>query len=1202
MKRTFTLLVFSFLLSTGIQHAVAQNGSLPNGNHFSCPINASDFEESVEKMMNCTGYSTTDYFNKYSRQITYIPDSHTPIKVIKIAFHFFQDANGGNMWPDNQATRTLFDSVVSNLNKHKSNISPPSWPINGVSYISDARIRYELTGIYFYQNDSLNSIDSTHTKFDAAIAAVDPDRLNSLGIYYTGSTYYDNNSFASGLAEPYAATNSVIIYNNGFYGNPGLGTLDHELGHCLGLNHTYNSEILIKSDSEYLSDVFDVSWGNYCSPPPNKSCYHQTGWNWDPNDHVAHPYATNNIMGGCLDTYYMSPLQLGRSHRTLALNGLRKYVKEMISEATYPWTINSNETWDFDIQMYQDIVVKKNSTLTIKCKVGMANNGRIIVERGARLIIDGGEVFAWGTSWEGVQVWGTSTERQTINSTGTLIGLSPHHGIVKVINGGTLRGARNAIVTTKTAPNGDIDWNGYFGGIIQCDGASFINNHVSVAFMTHRNYLGTLVVPNLSFIRRSSFEVNNDMALKEPNDPYLNAFVSLWNVEGVRLEGNTYKNNCNPLPAISNRGTGIVSYDGGYTLSRYRLCSAWGTNGCAGYSVDEESRFVNLNYGVYATESSPLASISVYENDFENCNRSIYMLGTRNTKISYNRIQMADGDASMYPYGIYSDWCTAYDISNNKIGMVPGSYHGYWGFGTGICINNTIGLTNMIYRNEMNNLRVGTTVLGDNRGFAPGQGLRLQCNEYGQNTLNFIDIWLSNETLDPGRIDAVQGTASKGANNRFSHNPTQGDYYDQGFYPVQYYYNPETTQSTEPLYYTLSLAKSVNATQLDWVNMCPENRGNLGAGGGLHNKLAAIANLNTTQISLKAQIDNNSTSWFLDAINGTITVPAIDLKAALVNASPYLSDEVLIAVFTSPLATNENIVALHKKNAPVTKIVWEVLEGLSLPELIRTKLENEQNKTTLSARAVLEASIADIDHQKEFEIDAGIKELLNDSLGYAPDSLALLIAGGNSEGLRNRLASFYVSTDQLVYATELFQTIRETTGGLNSFCRLQEIIVTLKQSDHNVFTLKTNIDLKQEVENIAANRSDPAYVNALSLLSLVFGTNSEESVVLPEVSGAKGFWQGQNETQMTQKETIRTLILFPNPSNGDITVSNSLEGAFSSAELVVYDISGHQLMSQALKEEESNTKLMTGDLKAGIYFVHLIVDGQDVETQKFVKQ
>ena len=137
MKHKFVLFILTFLLSIGIQYAVAQNG--PSW----CPMNSTSFEESAtEKMMNCTGYSTTDYENKYSWQSTYIPDNHTPVKVIKIAFHFFQDANGGNMWANNPATLALFDSVVSNLNKHKSNISPPSWPINGVSHISDARIRF----------------------------------------------------------------------------------------------------------------------------------------------------------------------------------------------------------------------------------------------------------------------------------------------------------------------------------------------------------------------------------------------------------------------------------------------------------------------------------------------------------------------------------------------------------------------------------------------------------------------------------------------------------------------------------------------------------------------------------------------------------------------------------------------------------------------------------------------------------------------------------------------------------------------------------------------------------------------------------------------------------------------------------------------------------------------------------------------------
>lgn len=1189
-KIIYPLFLFGWALNLGAQTAPG-----PGGN--ACAISNPPVG-STEKSMNC-GYSSADYANKYSRLQTYVPTVNTPVKTIKVALHFFQKTDGSNMWQNNAFTATTFAGVFNTLNNTHAHTAAPSWPVNAPVQIEDAKIRYEVTAMYFYQSDVLNSAWSPND-FESAVMAVDPSRLNSLPIYFTAGTHPQG---ASGLAifpQTYLAMNSyVVMYNNGSNGSGG-GTIDHELGHCLDLQHTYDSDVLSHGSTEYLSDIFGVSWSTYCGPPANTSCYHQGSWNWDPYDHVAHPYATNNLMGGCLINNWVSPLQMGKIHRALAIKNIRKYVKEMTSESNYPLNITASETWDFDIQMYQDIVVKPGATLTIKCKVGMANNGRIIVERGARLIIDGGEVNAWGTSWEGIQVWGTSNQKQQINGNG----LSTYQGIVKVINSGTLRDAQNAIVTTKADADRNYDWGGYFGGIIQCDNAQFYNNRVSVAFMTYHNYpVPNVLGQNLSYINRSLFEVNNDMAVKAPSDPYLNAFVSLWNVEGVKLQGNFYQNICNPLPAIENRGNGVVSYDGGYTVDRYKVCSVWGTSGCAGYSENDQSRFLNLNYGVHAVESTPLASTTVNDNDFDNCNRAVYMGGTHNMRITNNRIKVNDGGSldATYPYGIYSESSTAYDISNNVIGTNPGSFNNLV---TGIFVYKTGGLTNMLYRNTTSMLNVGTTIIGDNRGNAPGQGLQLRCNKYGRPDLNWMDIWLHDDQLpwgNSGKIDAIQGSPATGANNLFSHDPSfpASDYYDEGGFPVSYYYNPATYQATQPLYYSPSLTAMALSAAYDDAGMCPAVRSS--SGGGLHQRLMAVTTLTSEIASQEAIIDNNTTSWFLDAISGAITVAPADLKLALVNASPYLSDAVLIACFQSSLLTNDNIASLHAKNSPVSQDVWNVLLSLNLPKATMDKLNKKQFTGVFSARTALEAAIGDLYQQKALEIDEGIKDMLNDSLGYIPDSLVQLIFAGNDPGSLNRVLSYYVATNQVAAATEILGTIRSQHGGkLEDFSELQEIILNLKQTERNVYTLLTDEVTRSRVEDIAANKNNPAYVHAQALLSLVAGTPFYEYVALPDEEAGKGAASNLNQPATGFGETEKNMTIYPNPTNSNASVTCVLPEKFGSAMLVVYDMTGHQLLRQAVDSDKPATVLTTKGLTTGIYLINLVVDGQVIDNQKLI--
>jgi hypothetical protein len=96
---------------------------------------------------------------------------------------------------------------------------------------------------------------------------------------------------------------------------------------------------------------------------------------------------TNNLMGGSHAQRYISPMQAGMMHRTLALKSTRKYVKK----GTYspiPLVINSSEVWDFNLKLYRDVVVSSGATLTLTEPFELPYNGTITVSNGAILIIE----------------------------------------------------------------------------------------------------------------------------------------------------------------------------------------------------------------------------------------------------------------------------------------------------------------------------------------------------------------------------------------------------------------------------------------------------------------------------------------------------------------------------------------------------------------------------------------------------------------------------------------------------------------------------------------------------------------------------------------------------------------------------------------------------------------------------------------------
>lgn len=835
---------------------------------------------------------------------------------------------------------------------------------------------------------------------------------------------------------------------------------------------------------------------------------------------------------------WISPLQMGRKRMNLHLtsNGVRFFAKEMLSDRVATWNITANETWDFDIQMYEDIVVKAGATLTIKCKVAMATGGRIIVERGAKLVIDGGEVTAWGGKmWDGIHVWGTSTVRQSVAANG----LSTAHGIVDIINGGTVRDAGVGIQTAKFFDNGDLDWGGYFGGIIRCNNANFINNWKAVAYYTYhnKNVLGS-VIANMGYFYNSVFETN--ALLKDAGSPYPQTFISLWEVEGLKFYGNAYRNTLASVPTIADRGTGIFCYDASFLVDRYKVCSVMGPSGCSAYSTNNASTFTNLYYAISAQNASPYSAITINDNDMVGCNRGVYLGSTYNASITKNRINVGTGLSSMsyLPYGIYLENSSAYKVSNNSIFTTYAPSYGL-SLATGIFVNGANGLNNVLYRNSFNNMNCGTTVYGDNMGANPGEGLKFLCNSYGQGAggQNWADMYMGiNVTTNApswmnGKIDMVQGSSTQGANNLFSH--SIWDFYDKqsallaSSNPVNsfmYYYNPTAGNLTQPQVTkydpTLNVQPAL-ATTLDYQSMCPETPFN-------------------PEIPHMRSISGNPGS--------------MEYVKALVTAN------------------TEEIASLKRQTAG----------------------------SDAKAKEELASRMAMLSQQSGAAIDEMMRSLLNDSIrGVDEAKVTELLKYDQREGSRRKLLAAYVATGKLSEASQLIGRIRAEEGGmLDEFCQLQELIIGMKQSPQGIFVMKTDGSLKNRIEDLARcseESCEPAYKNAQALMSCVFGTKYNEFVSLPD--------RTSSPTATGSKENERQLFrLYPNPSGGATNLEIVHKTSYNSLEASIYDITGKLVLVQALNSDAIVNELSTRSLISGIYMVVVSGDGQVIDKQKLVKE
>jgi len=325
-----------------------------------------------------------DYTNKYKKTETYVPDINTPIKHIKICINVF--TGPGTIQNTTDIIANL-NQMVAWSNDFYTHIVAASYPIAGVIPLTDTKIRFDLDDrIYFYNGTNLYN-NTRIASLQEYVARIDVTRLDNLNIYLT-----------AGTSSPYAiAPFPITIINSNYsnagslYGDVGLfmhvdgtnginythsQTLAHELGHCLDLFHTYNPscchETCDNADPEYLEDVFGPSPPSYCWEYGRWGCTITPGQNT----------CTNNAMGGNnLINYFFSPHQIGKMHRALSIKTTRRYVRNDAYKSI-PLNITSNETWNFDIRLYSNIVIKTGVTLTMKCNVIMPILGKVIVEQG----------------------------------------------------------------------------------------------------------------------------------------------------------------------------------------------------------------------------------------------------------------------------------------------------------------------------------------------------------------------------------------------------------------------------------------------------------------------------------------------------------------------------------------------------------------------------------------------------------------------------------------------------------------------------------------------------------------------------------------------------------------------------------------------------------------------------------------------------
>ena len=782
----------------------------------------------------------------YQKKENYIPDNTKTEalyveKVIKIHITVIQEPIGAkkNYGPSDIA---FINSIVSTANSYLVNNPAPTDPVvvdGRDPHVYDTRFSIEHVGDITFVNDANLLYENLYTSVPAGLFYKPESVLNVF------ITYSNTNLSPGGIAKdgPNGATGTDhlllgindgtphIVFKN-FYSNAlpaenATNYLLHEIGHLMGVHHTYKydwgavpptatsvPETLDETHYDYLEDVFKSGTAKFNYRPESVSTYPAIPYQfYDPsNPSTADDDYTNNFMGGHPYGHYYSPMQIGRMHRNAHFLNIRKYIYNRWPEdenhdglgqgQIHPLLVSNNQTWDFDIKMYSDIRVETGATLTIKCRVLMPYHSNIIVEPGAKLVVDGGIITADRNYdnyfWYGITVLGDITKSQD---------LAGAQGIAEIKNNATIEHALHGVVAGDEIHKD----NNKCGGILRISDANFINNKNAVGIWKYENkavWPVGLHKPNRSFIRTSLFELNDNYQYDNTDHPRRmpQAQIIIWDVDGFKIEGCTISNNMSVAKRarIGNRGgMGIYCYEGNFTLANYCPTILSGPCSPATLVPSVVSGFV---YGIRgeAVASKPFTAINT---TFDKNLFGVITGGVNGQQIRNNTIYPDDPAAlGSTPIGVYAYGSNAFTIEGNNIQNL----YSLFARGEGVRIEESSKDDNKVNNNHFYRMNIGCNSIGmhTNGTHDPeelNRGLSFFCNS---NYLNTGDIYVMGNDENLDGIKSNQGTISRPAGNEFTNYPTSsrlgrhfimyqtgtsgGPYFDK-VRPVDAYYYSTTT-------------------------------------------------------------------------------------------------------------------------------------------------------------------------------------------------------------------------------------------------------------------------------------------------------------------------------------------------------------------------------------------------------------------------
>ncbi|RLD56182.1 MAG: hypothetical protein DRJ05_11715 [Bacteroidetes bacterium] len=427
---------------------------------------------------------------------------------------------------------------------------------------------------------------------------------------------------------------------------------------------------------------------------------------------------------------------------------------------------------------------------------------------------------------------------------------------------------------------------------------------------------------------------------------------------------------------------------------------------------DSKCSFSNFEYGIFTISSWWWASgfTSIWESEFNNNVCGIYASLPDNysspLEIVLNDFVVKHELNADYATGIYLDNTSSFFVEENTFTGDIGSIYNTELISSGIVINDCGENNNKLYNNILNNLDLGIRAQNKNRSRDGINGLSILCNDYSTCLYDTYIIAKNPLKSDYG-IVVSQGNGTphttSPAGNTFhdAELPPENDIFNLTNEITYWYHYNYGEYNIKPLWFdtdVVTLGTNYEEPQTySKEYSCPHSEFTQAGRDAQSSKaemLASEASADSLNNELSILVDAGDTELLNDDVQTSWPDETMELRADLLDASPYLSDTVMISAADKedvlPNAILTEILVANPQSAKSNKVMKAVDERDTL--LTQTQFDQVMaGKFIAGVKEKLESRITAALSKRSFAMKNLIIAWHQDSLVNASDSIINLL-------------------------------------------------------------------------------------------------------------------------------------------------------------------------------------------------------------------